>query len=102
VPFGRGDAGVTSVTCTVSATPKGIGLNVALTLPGATGNEETVIEFADPELWVAEPQTSLRGGQLVAETRVTHLSRSAFALDRSEMVLTVLGGRMPVEVRGCD
>ena len=102
VPFGRGDAGVTSVTCTVSATPKGIGLNVALTLPGATGNEETVIEFADPELWVAEPQTSLRGGQLVAETRVTHLSRAAFALDRSEMVLTVLGGRMPVEVRGCD
>ena len=106
LPFGARDAGVRSVECRIAPPDQGsghgLGFSVSLDLPGATGREETVIEFPDPELWVADPKTSLRNGRLVAETRVTHMSQAAFALDRSAMTITVIGGAMPVEVRGCD
>ncbi|WP_425072260.1 protein-disulfide reductase DsbD domain-containing protein [Sagittula sp. S175] len=102
MPYDAEDAGITGVNCTVGPAPRGLGLTVALDLPGATGREETVIEFRDPDLWVADPQTSVQNGRLVAQTRVAHNSRAAFALDRSSMTITVLGGRMPVEIKGCD
>ncbi|GAA4220198.1 DsbC/DsbD-like thiol-disulfide interchange protein [Sagittula marina] len=102
LPYRAADAGITRVHCQVSAAERGLGLTVALDMPGATGREETVIEFPDPELWVADPETSIQNGQLVSQTRVSHTSRAAFALDRSAMTITVLGGPMPVEIRGCD
>lgn len=102
LPYGAEDAGVTSVDCEIGPAQRGLGLSVAIDLPGATGQEETVIEFRDPELWVADPETSVRNGQLVAKTRIRHMANPAFALDRSAMTLTVLGGRIPVEIRGCD
>lgn len=101
LPFTGEDVGATDVTCSVSAADRGIGLTVSAHLPQATGREDTVIEFADPALWVAEPKTSLENGRLVARTRVMHTSSAGFALDRSTMTLTVLGGAVPVEITGC-
>jgi DsbC/DsbD-like thiol-disulfide interchange protein len=102
LPYSGEDAGVTGVHCAISSAPQGLGLTVSVDMPKGTGREETVIEFRDPELWVAEPETSWQGGKLVATTRVSHMGGAAFALDRSDMVMTVLGGSLPVEVTGCD
>lgn len=102
MPFGPRDAGITRVNCAVAPAQRGLGLTVSMDMPGATGDEETVIEFRDPDLWVADPETSVQSGRLVAQTRVAHNGRTAFALDRSSMTITVLGGRLPVEIRGCD
>ncbi|MBV7394723.1 hypothetical protein KJP30_10925 [Mameliella sp. DP3N28-2] len=101
VPFGATDAGVTAVSCRISPRSDGLGLSVAISMPRGTGHEETVIEAADPNLWIADPKTSWSGGKLVAETRVTHMSGKTFALDRSSLRITILGGRMPVEMTGC-
>lgn len=101
VPFGASDAGVTHVACRITPRADGMGLRVAIDMPRGTGREETVIEAADPNLWIADPETGWQGGQLIAETRVTHMSGGAFALDRSGLRITVLGGRMPVDIRGC-
>ena len=70
-------------------------------MPRGTGREETVIETSDPNLWVADPDTSWQGGRLVAQTRVTHMSGGVFALDRSGLRITILGGNIPVELTGC-
>ncbi|WP_323769448.1 protein-disulfide reductase DsbD domain-containing protein [Antarctobacter sp.] len=101
VPFGAKDAGVTHVACQITPRADGMGLRVAIDMPRGTGREETVIEADDPNLWVADPETGWKSGQLVAETRVTHMSGGAFALDRSGLRITILGGKMPVDIRGC-
>lgn len=101
-PYGAEDAGVTGVSCAVSAADRGLGFEVSMSMPGATGREETVIEFGDPDIYVADPKTSLQGGRLVANTQVRHMSRAAFALDRSDMTITVLGGPVPLEIKGCN
>lgn len=102
VPYGAKDAGVTHVSCKITPRADGaLGLRVVIDMPRGTGREETVIEARDPNLWIADPETGWQGGQLVAETRVTHMSGDAFALDRSGLRVTILGGRMPVDIRGC-
>ncbi len=101
LPFGAADAGVSTVSCRISPAARGMDLRVTIKMPRGTGREETVIETADPNLWVADPKTSWQGGQLVASTLVRHSSGGAFALDRSALRITILGGRMPVELTGC-
>lgn len=101
VPYGAEDAGVSAVACRLTPRSDGMGLRVAIDMPPGTGTEETVIEAADPNLWIADPETSWQGGQLVAETRVMHMSGGAFALDRSSLRITILGGKLPVELAGC-
>lgn len=101
VPYGAADAGVSGVACRLTPRSDGLGLRVAIDMPAGTGQEETVIEAADPNLWVADPETSWQGGQLVAETQITHMSGGVFALDRSDLKITILGGKIPVEISGC-
>jgi DsbC/DsbD-like thiol-disulfide interchange protein len=100
-PFGAKDAGVSNVSCQLSPRDEGMGLRVSIDMPRGTGREETVIEAADPNLWIADPETSWSGGKLIAETRVMHMSGGAFALDRSSLRIVILGGHMPVELAGC-
>ncbi|WP_305969368.1 MULTISPECIES: protein-disulfide reductase DsbD domain-containing protein [unclassified Mameliella] len=102
VPFGAEDAGVTGVSCRITPQAKGLGLTVSIAMPRGTGREETVIETSDPNLWVADPRTSWQDGRLVAQTRVTHMSGGVFALDRSGLRITILGGNIPVELTGCS
>ncbi|KUF09745.1 protein-disulfide reductase DsbD domain-containing protein [Pseudoponticoccus marisrubri] len=103
LPFGREDGGVSAMRCRVSpASDGGLAVRVELDMPRGTGREETVIEFPDPQLWVTEPQTYWQDGDLVAEAHVSHASGGAFALSRGALQVTVLNGRLPLEIRGCD
>ncbi|WP_418594623.1 protein-disulfide reductase DsbD domain-containing protein [Ponticoccus sp. (in: a-proteobacteria)] len=101
LPFPGAEAGVRGVSCRIAPAKKGVGLEVAIDMPRGTGREETVIETPDPALWVADPDTGWSGGRLVARTTVRHASGGAIALDRSALRITVLGGSMPVEIKGC-
>lgn len=100
-PFSADEAGVRSVTCRLTPEGSGLRLQVAFRMPGATGREETVIETGNPRLWASDAETRREGGGLVAESVLRHESGGALALDRSDLRITVLGGRMPVEIRGC-
>ncbi len=102
LPFAPRDAGVMGVACRITPRPDGMGLHVAIDMPTGTGREETVVEAADPNLWIADPATSWQGGQLMVDTRITHMAGNAFALDRSGLRITILGGHMPVEISGCN
>ncbi|PYG26862.1 protein-disulfide reductase DsbD domain-containing protein [Pelagimonas varians] len=101
-PYNAKDAGVSKVSCVVSPADGGLSLRAQIKMPKGTGREETVIETANPQIWVGEPRTWWEGGQLLAEARMAHMDGNAFALDRSRVRITVLGGKMPVDIRGCD
>lgn len=102
LPFGPDDAGISNVACRIAPSDGGMALRVAIDMPRGTGREETVIETSDPNLWVADPQTGWEGGQLVASTTIKHAAGGGFALDRSALRITILGGRIPVELTGCS
>lgn len=101
LPFTGAEAGVRGVSCRMAPAKKGVGLEVSIDMPRGTGREETVIESNDPALWVADPETGWQGNRLVARTQVRHASGGVFALDRSALRITVLGGQMPLEIKGC-
>lgn len=100
-PFSAAEAGVRDVTCRLTPDAGGLRLKVGFRMPGATGREETVIETGNPRLWASDAETRRAGGGLVAESVLRHDSGGAVALDRSDLRITVLGGAMPVEIRGC-
>lgn len=101
VPVPVRETGFRVIGCTLQPTKDGLRLTARLAMPGGSQPEAMVIETADPQVWVAEPQMRRENGDLVAETDLVHIEGGAFALDRSGLRLTVLGPQQAVDIRGC-
>jgi DsbC/DsbD-like thiol-disulfide interchange protein len=95
------EAGVTSVACSVDPIKDGLRLTARLGLPDPGQPEVVAFETSNREIWVAEAITERRGGELVAITELVPPSGAPFALDRSQVTVTVLAASGAVEVRGC-
>lgn len=100
-PYSASEAGVTSATCALSAIDGGLRLSATINMPHAGGTEFAVIEAGGPQIWASQAQTHRNGGQLTATSDLIHVSQSSFALDRSAVRITVLGGKHSVDIRGC-
>ncbi|WP_375258286.1 protein-disulfide reductase DsbD domain-containing protein [Citreimonas sp.] len=100
-PLSRDEAGVGAVRCAVVPSAGGIGLRATLDVPRPGGAVETVIETADPSVWVTEPDSRWENGALVAEAELRHVSGGTFALDRSGVRITVLRDGQAIDVLGC-
>lgn len=101
-PFSAAEAGVSAATCRLSPTGNGsMQIEARITMPSAGGTEVAVIEPGNPRLWASETTTRRRGDVLIATSDLTHVSGSGFALERSQVRITVLGKRHAVDIRGC-
>ena len=101
-PLSADRAGVIRVACTIGPAKKGgLALRAEVTLPHMGGAETMVIEPSNPSIWVARPRIARQGDTLIAETRLVHVEGRAFALDRSDLRLTVLGTDRAADIRGC-
>lgn len=100
-PLSAREAGVSAIACRLRPAEEGLILTAEITMPPAGGDELTVIETADPRIWVARATTTRRGDRLVAETELIHVEGRAFVLDRSRLRITVLGRDRAVDIRGC-
>jgi DsbC/DsbD-like thiol-disulfide interchange protein len=102
-PATAAEAGVGEVRCAVEPIADGLRLTAHLALPrGAAGGDETVVfEAGAPGIWVAEATAERQGSRLVAVTEMVGATGQPFALDRSALVITVIGGGGAVEIRGC-
>lgn len=101
-PFSAREAGVTNVTCRFEPGAEGaLLLHTAITMPTAGGTEYVVVEAGNPHIWVAEPDSHRNGNELYASTRLMHVEGNSFALDRSQLRFTVIGGSHAVDIRGC-
>jgi hypothetical protein len=68
----------------------------------ATGNDETlVLEHRDPQIWVSEATTRGRAGPSPASRTCVPSDHGPFALNRSDLRVTVIGTQMAVELDGC-
>jgi DsbC/DsbD-like thiol-disulfide interchange protein len=94
-------AGVTAVSCAVEPLPDGLRITATIAMPAQPGTETVAFETADPRVWVAESITTRQGGTLTASTDLVAPSGAPFALDRSDLTLTVIHARGSVQIDGC-
>jgi hypothetical protein len=68
----------------------------------ATGGDETVvIRSGDQQVWVSQPGLSVEN-TLFSRSDMIHVNGGGFALNRSDVRITVLAGSKAVDIRGCD
>jgi DsbC/DsbD-like thiol-disulfide interchange protein len=100
-PLTAAEAGAGDVHCAVEPISDGLRVTVTASLP-PTGNDETlVVEHRDPEIWVSEAVTRRDGGTVTGVADVVPADHGPFALNRSDLRLTVIGTRMVVELDAC-
>lgn len=100
-PKSASDAGVTEVSCNILPSDDGLEVTASLTMPPLGPIEEVVIETADQQVWVSEPDMRREGGTLYATSDMIHVDGGSFALSRSDMRITVFAGNQAVDIQGC-
>ncbi|MFV0491541.1 MAG: protein-disulfide reductase DsbD domain-containing protein [Pseudorhodobacter sp.] len=95
------EAGLRSISCSLSSAPRGLRLVAALDLPSTGGAETVVVEPGQPGLWVSEAQVRRDGRKLWAEVDIEAPRGSMVALERKRILVTVLGRNRAVEIAGC-
>jgi len=101
-PRTAAEAGVGDVTCAIEPMDDGLRVTARVDMAPIGAVEDVVIEAGDQQVWVSLPQTWRDGDALFARSDMIHVKGGGFALNRSEMRITVLAGGQAVDIRGCD
>ncbi|KIC24616.1 hypothetical protein GC1_11345 [Leisingera sp. ANG1] len=101
-PWSAKEAGVRKATCSLRPSQYGMTVTARISMPSAGGEEVAVIEPGNPKLYAGETTTRRDGGQLVAETEFLPADGNAYAIDRSQLRITVLGKNHAVDIQGCS
>lgn len=100
-PLSADQAGVTGTTCTIDPISDGIQVSTTVTVAPTGQSEFVVVEAGDPAIWVSQADVTRSGNQLNATVDMVHSSGTGFALDRSKVRITVLGGDQAIDIQGC-
>jgi DsbC/DsbD-like thiol-disulfide interchange protein len=95
------EAGVAGVACAVEPIRDGLRLTAAIRLPSQGAGEVVAVETGSPGVWVSQSEGRRDGGTLTASVDLVPPEARPFALDRSQIRLTVLGPGRAVDIRGC-
>ncbi len=101
-PQTANEANVGAVTCAIAPISDGLQITARIAMPAIGSNEEVVIETGDQQVWVSEPKTQREGNVLVAQSDMIHVNGGGFAVNRSEMRITVFAGNQAVDIQGCS
>ena len=99
--FTAREGGVRSATCALRPTSDGFEIEARLDMPATGGREVVVIEPGHPGLWMSPTDVHRNGRHLTATGDLVASNAQAIALDRSAIVITVLGKNQAVEIKGC-
>ncbi|WZK90968.1 protein-disulfide reductase DsbD family protein [Aliisedimentitalea scapharcae] len=100
-PYSSAEAGVTAATCRLKPTRNGMQVEARISMPSTGGTEVAVIEPGSPDIWASHTASERHGNTLVATTELIHSSGEPYALDRSQIRITVLGRNHAVDIQGC-
>ncbi|MEM8578585.1 MAG: protein-disulfide reductase DsbD domain-containing protein [Pseudomonadota bacterium] len=101
LPYSAEEAGVRAATCRLRPTDRGVMLEARVALPRTGRGEIAVIEPNVADVWTSEARVHRADGWLIAVSELVHNRGKPFAIDRSDVVITVLGGQFAVEIEGC-
>lgn len=94
-------AGGAPARCAVEPIRDGLRLTAEIGLPKTGPDEFAVVELADASVWVSPAQTRREGGRLVSVADLVPANAQPFALDRSDIRITLFGGGRAVQIDGC-
>lgn len=100
-PLRGPDAGVGLVSCAVEPTDHGLLLTARITVAAVGPVETVVIEPGLADVWTSDTTVTRSGNTLTAAAEVIGSPDAPLGLDRSAIVLTVLGANKAVEISGC-
>ena len=100
-PFSAREAGVRDTSCSLSPTEDGLKIETRVSMPSAGGEEVVIVEPGIPGIWMSETDASRQGQTLVAVGEMMTSDGAPVSIDRSKVVITVLGDSHAVEIRGC-
>lgn len=92
--------GLRGATCEIAPIADGLRVTARLDLPALGGEEVVVFELSDDTVWISDAETRREGGWLLAAADVVPMT-PGFALDRSDLRITVLGATRAADLRGC-
>ncbi|RMA43706.1 protein-disulfide reductase DsbD domain-containing protein [Rhodophyticola porphyridii] len=100
-PLTRAEAGAGAATCRITPISDGLRVEAQMRVP-PVGNDETVVfELPDPGIWISGASMQRDGDTVTATADVVPADAGPFAMNRSDLRITVLGTRMAVELLGC-
>lgn len=100
-PLSASSAGLFAIACVIDPIADGLKITAVIDLPAQGGVETVAFETAQPDIWVAEAKSTRTGGTLTSVTEMVAPTGTPFALDRSQIRLTVIADNNAVEIRGC-
>lgn len=89
------------LTCEITPIADGLRMTAVASFPRLSGEEVTIVETGDPEVWVSTPVVKRKGGLLSAEVEMVAPTAKPFALARSEVRMTVMANGRAIEMVGC-
>ena len=100
-PADANKLGLSAIACTVDPIVDGLRITAVIDMPSQGQTETVAFETGQPDIWVAEAKTTRSGGTLTSVTEMVPPAGAPFALDRSQIKLTVISDSSAVEIRGC-
>lgn len=94
-------AGLRRADCTVEPIADGLRVTAWLDMPSIGADEVTVFELSDATIWISEAHSRRNGAELTAVAEMVAETGTPFALDRSDLRITVLGDGRAAELVGC-
>lgn len=101
LPLTGAEAGLSAIRCEVTPIADGLRLTASIDLPRRGANETVAFETRDRAIWVAEARTRRNGDTMTSTTDLVAGGGAPFALDRSDITVTVLGEGRAIEIAGC-
>lgn len=101
-PEAASAAGMSAARCNAEPIRDGLRLTTAITIPPLGPDEFAVVELSDRSIWVSPAESRREGGRIVSVADLVPVDAEPFALDRSEVRITLFGGSgRVVELQGC-
>jgi len=100
-PYSAKEAGVQRVACRIRPIEDGFRLHAEVSMRRHADGEVVIVETGDPGIWASQARTSRKGDVIVAESDLYHVEGRVFAVDRSDLRITVLGDKYAVDIQGC-
>ncbi len=100
-PLSAREAGAGEATCQVTPISDGLRVEARMQVPQVGDREMVVFELPNASIWISETTSRRDGNTVTAVADVVPADAGPFAMNRSDLRITVLGSRMAVELLGC-
>ncbi len=101
-PISADQAGIRSAACSLTPSRRGFEIEANLTFArDLSGSQQLVIEYRDPDIWIAAADTAWSGRNLTGVTEIQYYGNGMLSVDRSKLRVTVIQDRGAIEFFGC-